>query len=107
MKGSTHVLLGKGSGKNLDISYWEKGNFIMINGFKYGQTWKICPSPLSLSFYSTFNVISYKFCQSNHISKNYLSKKEMLTVYPYIVWGTCVKFFKEKSTSKNKVVNMK
>ena len=31
-----------------------KGNFIMINGFRYGQTWKIWPSPLSLSLYSTF-----------------------------------------------------
>ena len=26
----------------------------MINEFKYGQTWKIWPSPLSLSLYSTF-----------------------------------------------------
>ena len=26
----------------------------MINEFKYGQTWKIRPSPLSLSLYSTF-----------------------------------------------------
>ena len=35
-------------------SCWEKGNFIMINEFKYGQTWKIWQSPLSLSLYSTF-----------------------------------------------------
>ena len=27
----------------------------MINEFKYGQTWKIWPSPLSLSLYSTLN----------------------------------------------------
>ena len=27
----------------------------MINEFKSGQTWKIWPSPLSLSLYSTFN----------------------------------------------------
>ena len=27
----------------------------MINEFRYGQTWKIWPSPLSLSLYSTFN----------------------------------------------------
>ena len=25
----------------------------MINEFRYGQTWKIWPSPLSLSLYST------------------------------------------------------
>ena len=35
-------------------SCWEKGKFIMINKFKYGQTWKIWPSPLILSLYSTF-----------------------------------------------------
>ena len=28
----------------------------MINEFKYGQTSKICPSPLSLSLYSTFKL---------------------------------------------------
>ena len=27
----------------------------MINEFKYGQTWKIWQSPLSLSLYSTFD----------------------------------------------------
>ena len=36
-------------------SCWEEGVFIMINEFKYGQTWKIWPSVLSLSLYSTFN----------------------------------------------------
>ena len=41
-----HVLLGEGSGKIWTCSCWEKGNFIMINEFKYGQTWKIWPSPL-------------------------------------------------------------
>ena len=30
----------------------------MINEFKYDQTWKIWPSPLSLSLYSTFNAFS-------------------------------------------------
>ena len=49
-----HVLLCKGSGKIWTCSCWEKGNFIMINEFKYGQTWKIWSSPLSLSLYSTF-----------------------------------------------------
>ena len=33
---------------------WEKGNFIMITEFKCGQTWKMWPSPHSLSLYSTF-----------------------------------------------------
>ena len=28
----------------------------MINEFRYGQTLKICPSPLSLSLYSTFKL---------------------------------------------------
>ena len=32
----------------------EKKVILMINEFKYGQTWKIWPSPLSLSLYSTF-----------------------------------------------------
>ena len=53
--GSTHVLLGKGSGKIWTYSCWEKGNFIMINELKYGQTWKIWPSLLSLSLYNPFN----------------------------------------------------
>ena len=51
-----HVLLGEGSGKIWKCSCWEKGNFIMINEFKYGQTWKIWPSLLSLSLYSTFKM---------------------------------------------------
>ena len=59
LKGSTHVLLGKGSGKTWTCSCLEKGNFIMINEFKYGQTWKIWPSPLSLSLYNPFKFI---FC---------------------------------------------
>ena len=29
----------------------------MIDEFKYGQTWKIWPSPLSLSLYSTFKIL--------------------------------------------------
>ena len=37
-KGSAHVLLGEGSGKNLAMFLLKKGNFIMINEFKYGQT---------------------------------------------------------------------
>ena len=56
LKGSTHVLLSKGSGKIWTCSCWEKGNFVMINKFRFGQTWKIWPSPLSLSLYSTFKL---------------------------------------------------
>ena len=36
-----HVLRGEGSGKIWTCSCSEKGNFIMINKSKYGQTWKI------------------------------------------------------------------
>ena len=35
----------------------EKSNFIMINKFKYVQTWKIWPSPLSLSLYNPFKYL--------------------------------------------------
>ena len=38
LKGSAHVLLGKGSGKIWTCSCQENGKFIMINKFKYGQT---------------------------------------------------------------------
>ena len=41
-------------GKIWRCSCWEKSNFIMINEFKYGWTWRTWPSPLSLSLYSTF-----------------------------------------------------
>ena len=63
-KGSAHVLLAKKEGKIWTCSCWEymlihvtvllKGNFIMINEFRYGQRWKIWSSPLSLPLYSTF-----------------------------------------------------
>ena len=46
--------LAREVGKILRCSFWEKGNYIMVNEFKYGQTWKIWPSSLSLSLYSTF-----------------------------------------------------
>ena len=49
------VLLAEGSGKIWACSCWEKGNFIMINEFKCGQTWKIWPSLLSLWLYNPFN----------------------------------------------------
>ena len=42
MKTSTHVLLGEGSGKNLDgdVRLLRK-NFIMVNELKYNQSLKI------------------------------------------------------------------
>ena len=58
-KGSAHDLLSEKSGKIWTCSCWEKVNFIIINEFKYGQTWKIWQSPLSLSLYSTFKRYSY------------------------------------------------
>ena len=54
-----HVLLGWGRWENLDMFLLGKGNFIMINKFRYGQIWKIWPSPISLSLYSTFNPIGH------------------------------------------------
>ena len=51
----THtVYLTREVGTIWRCSCWEKGNFVIINELKYGQTWKIWPSPLSLSLYSTF-----------------------------------------------------
>ena len=54
-KGGAHVLLGEGSGEIWTCYCWKKGNFITINEFKYGQTWNIWSSPLSLSLYNPFN----------------------------------------------------
>ena len=34
--------------------FWEKGNFMLIYEFKYGQTWKIWPSSLNLSLWNAF-----------------------------------------------------
>ena len=49
-------------------SCWEKGNFIMNGEFKYGQTWKIWPFPLSLSLCSAF------YCQNQlNLTKVFLS----------------------------------
>ena len=54
-----HVLPGERRGENLDMFLLRKGNFIMINEFRYGQTWKIWLSPLSLSLYRTFKCKTY------------------------------------------------
>ena len=55
--------LVKEEGKIWTCSCWEKGDFIVINEFKYGQTRKIWPSPLRLSLYSTFMYKVGKFLQ--------------------------------------------
>ena len=59
-------------------SCWEKGNFILICEFKFGQTWKIWPSTLSLSFYNTFNSrkVHWKSSQKNFFSKRSCSSCE-------------------------------
>ena len=66
--GSTQVSLGKGSGKIWRCSCWEKGNFILISEFKYGQMYKIWPSPLSLSLYRTFKSKLQIFLAANYIA---------------------------------------
>ena len=60
----THMFyLASEVGKLWTCSCWEKGNFIINNEFEYGQTWKIWPSPLSLSLYSTFKYSCFPvFC---------------------------------------------
>ena len=57
IEGKRTFYLAKEVGKIWRCSCWEKGNFIMINQFKYGQTWTIWHFPLSLSLYSTFNIL--------------------------------------------------
>ena len=53
--GEVHMFhLAREVGKIWRCSCWGKGNFIMINEIKYGQTWTIWPPPLTLSPYSTF-----------------------------------------------------
>ena len=73
-----HVLLGEGSGEIWTCSCWEKGNFIIINEFKYGQTWKIWPSPLSLSLYSTLTFL-FSVCDVNN-------KKILLGVFTWPIF---------------------
>ena len=80
MKGSAHVLLDEGSGKIWTCSCWEKGNFIMINEFKYGQTWKIWPSPLSLWLHITFNSLKIK----NWFSYKNPNDSKFFLVYKFI-----------------------
>ena len=57
-KGRAYILLGEKWEKFGDVLSQKKGNFIMIRKLKYCQTWKIWPSPLSLSVYSTFKLLT-------------------------------------------------
>ena len=50
-------------GNDLQGSCWEKGNFLVINKFKYDQTWNIWPSPLSLSLYNPFSTCLFVYDQ--------------------------------------------
>ena len=40
------IYMARNVGKVWRYSSWEKGNFVMINEFKYGHIWKIWPSSL-------------------------------------------------------------
>ena len=78
-KGTCFTCWGKW--ENWTFSCWEKGNFIMINEFKYGQTWKICPSPLSLSLYSTFKEYALKSKQI------FISRADSFSIQNWQNWG--------------------
>ena len=68
--GNFHMFLLRTCGT---CSCWEKGNFIMSNEFKYGQMWKIWPSLLSLSLYSTFN-------RKNRSMEKFMLPRKMLNI---------------------------
>ena len=68
--GNFHMFLLRTCGT---CSCWEKGNFIMSNEFKYGQIWKIWPSLLSLSLYSTFN-------RKNRSMEKFMLPRKMLNI---------------------------
>ena len=60
--------LAKIVGKGFRHCCWEKCNFMLIYEFKYGETWKILPSPLCLPLYNTFNKCLMIWCKQtiNH-----------------------------------------
>ena len=89
----------------------------MINEFRYGQTWKIRPSPLSLSLYSTFKYFPLtwmfhgrktnykinrlqeqvlKLIYNDHISnfKELLSKDGTFTVHEQNIQNLAIEIFK-------------
>ena len=64
-----HVLLGEGSGKIWTCSCWEKGYFIMINEFKYGQKFGHCH--LVYHFTITLTSIPYISFKQNQFVLDY------------------------------------
>ena len=94
-KGSAHVLLGEGSGKIWTCSCWEKGNLIMINEFKYGQTWKIRPSPLTLSLYNPFK----KLCPWCQFVENLHPKFQLEAGYLVVFWDLMLHLLKPEEIS--------
>ena len=54
-------------------------NFIMINEVKYGQIWKVWPSPLSLWLYSTFKTFLHNFA----FFKFFIMSSYLKILYPY------------------------
>ena len=78
------IHLAKEVGEIWRCSCWEKGNFILIYEFKYDQTWKFWPSPLSLSIYNTFkesSTVVYRCPKSlfSYLVKNRYIPKENST----------------------------
>ena len=49
----------------------------MINEFKYGQTWKIWPSPLSLSLYNPFKGQEVKKKKINLLALEFFDQSKL------------------------------
>ena len=63
------IYMAREVGKIWRCSCREKGNFVMINVFKYGKTWIIWPSPLSLPLYSTFKSFDFTFSRKKYTER--------------------------------------
>ena len=57
--------LAREVGKIWRCSCWEKGNFIMINEFKYGQTWHIF-KVYQYVLYDLVTFVQFKRCKNTH-----------------------------------------
>ena len=55
----------------------------MINEFKYGQTWQIWPSPLSLSLYSTFKPQPQKMVKQTQTIRRQIADELFECVWPF------------------------
>ena len=71
--------LPRESGKIWTCSCRVKGNFTMTNEFKYGQTWKIWPSPLSLSLYNPFKMFETNMLENFLWMSSAIAKLEVYT----------------------------